>query len=73
MPERDFCRPCQFSSPAGFGALRPRRSHRRAAVGRCHRLQQGAPEEVLPEQREKRAEALALASRLKDAVARLAI
>jgi len=28
---------------------------------------------VLPEQREKRAEALALASRLKDAVARLAI
>jgi valyl-tRNA synthetase len=31
-----------------------------------------APEEVLTEQREKRAEALALASRLKDAVARLA-
>jgi valyl-tRNA synthetase len=32
-----------------------------------------APEEVLAEQREKRAEALALASRLRDAVARLAI
>jgi valyl-tRNA synthetase len=31
-----------------------------------------APEEVLAEQREKRAEALALASRLKDAVSRLA-